>query len=251
MGENELLDMVTTMACMLTKYGAEVYRAEESIRRICRAYGHPEAEIFVIPTEIIITLRRENGEPLTRTCRVTDRTVNLDRIDKYNGLSRHICHSKPRYQTIMQKIDEIETRKIYPKAMNFICNIIIGAVFAFFFGGGAFESISAAICSALIFYVSEKMDKFGSGVFMKSFFCSFAAAVSAVLLSRLGLTEGFDKVIISSFMTLVPGVAITNCMRDFIAGDLLAGIYNLTEALLIAAGMAVGAGVVIAAAVAV
>ena len=63
--------------------------------------------------------------------------------------------------------------------------------------------------------------------------------------------NAFDKVIISSFMTLVPGVAITNCMRDFIAGDLLAGIYNLTEALLIAAGMAVGAGVVIAAAVAV
>ena len=44
-------------------------------------------------------------------------------------------------------------------------------------------------------------------------------------------------------MTLVPGLAITNSMRDIIAGDLLAGVTKTTEALLIGAGIAVGAAI--------
>ena len=36
-------------------------------------------------------------------------------------------------------------------------------------------------------------------------------------------------------------LTLTNCMRDFIAGDFLAGLYTMTEALLVAIGMAVGA----------
>ena len=48
-------------------------------------------------------------------------------------------------------------------------------------------------------------------------------------------------------MTMVPGITLTNCMRDFIAGDFLAGLYTMTEALLIAIGMAVGAAAAIAA----
>ena len=68
----------------------------------------------------------------------------------------------------------------------------------------------------------------------------------AVIISRCGLTDGFDKVIIGASMNLVPGIILTNCMRDFIAGDFLAGMYTLIEALLIAVGMAVGAASAIA-----
>jgi uncharacterized membrane protein YjjP (DUF1212 family) len=44
-------------------------------------------------------------------------------------------------------------------------------------------------------------------------------------------------------MTLVPGVAITNAMRDVIAGDLLAGTMKGVEALLIALALAAGTAV--------
>ena len=44
-------------------------------------------------------------------------------------------------------------------------------------------------------------------------------------------------------MTLVPGVAITNSMRDVIAGDLMAGMVRGLEALLVALALALGTGV--------
>lgn len=46
-------------------------------------------------------------------------------------------------------------------------------------------------------------------------------------------------------MLLVPGIIITNAVRDIIAGDYLAGITRGSEAFLIAVAIAVGTGVVI------
>lgn len=246
MGEKELLEIVTEIAVKLTQYGGEIYRAEESVMRICSAYGHSEAETFIIPAGIIITIKDRNGRPVTSTCRVKDRTVNLDRVDRYNSLSRYICRAKPVYQVIRREINRIEERRVYGRLTNFLCNIIIGAAFALFFGGGAAEAFCAALSAAIIFLVEEGLSRNNSGIFMKSVFCSMSGAVLALLLSRTGLTESFDKVTISALMTLVPGVAITNCMRDFIAGDLLAGLYTMTEAVITAAGIAVGAGTVLA-----
>ena len=50
---------------------------------------------------------------------------------------------------------------------------------------------------------------------------------------------------ISSLMLLVPGLAITNAIRDTIAGDTLSGLARATDAFLSAISIAVGAGFVL------
>ena len=55
-----------------------------------------------------------------------------------------------------------------------------------------------------------------------------------------------DAIIIGMLMTLVPGIVFTNAMRDFMAGDCIAGMIKLTEAILIGAGIAVGVSVSLA-----
>ena len=51
-----------------------------------------------------------------------------------------------------------------------------------------------------------------------------------------------DIVIISSIMPLVPGVAITNAVRDSLQGDYISGCARILEAFLIAAAIAIGIG---------
>ena len=46
-------------------------------------------------------------------------------------------------------------------------------------------------------------------------------------------------------MLLVPGLAITNAIRDTIAGDFLAGLTKAAEAFLIAISIAVGSGAIL------
>ncbi len=52
-----------------------------------------------------------------------------------------------------------------------------------------------------------------------------------------------DKIIIGSVMPLVPGLVITNAIRDLISGHLVSGITKGAEALLTA--MAIGSGIAI------
>ena len=72
---------------------------------------------------------------------------------------------------------------------------------------------------------------------------SMTAALVAIAQVILGLGQNLDLIIIGAFMGLVPGVALTNFMRDVLAGDLFAGITKLTESLLTATALALGAGI--------
>ena len=55
-----------------------------------------------------------------------------------------------------------------------------------------------------------------------------------------------DTVIISSIMPMVPGVAITNAIRDTLRGDYISGGARALEAFVTAAAVAIGVGVGIA-----
>ena len=55
--------------------------------------------------------------------------------------------------------------------------------------------------------------------------------------------KALDKIIIGALMALVPGIAITNAMRDIMAGDMVSGISKGAEALLIGAAIALGTAI--------
>ena len=56
MNLNKLLKVSTLAGKILLESGAETYRVEETIVRICLAFGAENAESFVIPTGIIVTI---------------------------------------------------------------------------------------------------------------------------------------------------------------------------------------------------
>jgi uncharacterized membrane protein YjjP (DUF1212 family) len=68
-----------------------------------------------------------------------------------------------------------------------------------------------------------------------------AIAVTAVTLTGLG---NIDKIIVGAIIPLLPGLAMTNAIRDTIMGDLISGSARFTEALLSAVGIAGGVGIV-------
>lgn len=249
MNEWELLDILIRIGRAMTVYGAETYRVEDSLKRICAAYGHTEAEIFAVPSYIEMTVICKDGTPVTRSCRIKYSEANLGRLDRYNSLSRYICRTMPSYEKVISKIELTEKSPEYPRFMMCFGSFAAGAAFSLLFGGNWKDAAAAAMISGLIYLIGEYLDKIDSGTFMRSICCSAVLTMLAVFSSRIGFTAGFDKVIIGGIMVLVPGVTMTNCMRDFLAGDYISGMYRLAEALLDAAGIAVGSGIVVAAVV--
>lgn len=77
--------------------------------------------------------------------------------------------------------------------------------------------------------------------FFAEFFAALIISMIAMLSIRYGYGVEIDKIIIGSVMPLVPGLLITNAVRDLMAGHFMSGLSKGAEAFLTA--FAIGAGV--------
>lgn len=249
---NELLDISSTIGYMLLKYGAEIYRVEDTIYRICKAYGFENTEmknhveVYAIPASLLITIEDNDGITYTTSKRISNRLTDFDKVDALNNLSRRICSLKPEHEETIQQIEQIKSRKTYPYSIRVISFVIVGFTFALFFGGKIPDAIIGGITGAIIKILLSYLSKFKPSLFLESVASAMSASIIAIIALKCGFITDIEYAIIGPLMNLVPGITLTNCMRDFIAGDFNAGIYTMTEALIVAVGMAVGAASIIA-----
>ncbi len=246
MNKQQLLNIASRLGNSMQKNGAETFRVEDSIARVLTALGATDVNVFVINSCFMVSMKSKEGSVASEIRRCTDKTPDLYKIDRLNSLCRKICSEEMDYDSIIAEIDDIESKKVYPFIVKLLGFTIISVGFCFLFGGRLFELLAALIVSVVVHPLIYWMDKLKSGLFFKNIIASGLIALLTILLSAFLFTVQIDKVIIGTFMNLVPGVALTTSMRDIIAGDLISGKNTLTEALIIALGMALGAGLVMA-----
>lgn len=243
MTNDQLLEISTEVGLSLLENGAEIYRVEESVSRILTAYGIESADVFAVPTCIIITIVLDDGHTETRMKRVMNRSTNLDKVSAVNNLCRQFCKEKPDFSNAKEYIEAIQNRKTYSNLVQILMFGLVGFAFTIFFGGNWIDATVSLFGSIILKILLIAMDKFKTNTFFAYTVGSMEIALVAFLFFRIGLVQNMDKVIIGGVMNLVPGVALTNSMRDIIAGDFIAGLTKFVEAIMIAISIAVGTGV--------
>ncbi|MBQ5330956.1 MAG: threonine/serine exporter family protein [Oscillospiraceae bacterium] len=241
----ELTQICVQMAKYMTLYGAEIYRVEDTVRRICKAYSVHRPEIYATPANFIITISDFKGVPVTNSVSIGKRTTNLDRLKRLNDLSRYICSRRPDKDSILEKISEINTRPVYTLPMVMISLFVSGFAYTVLAGGGVVEALISGSITSVTRVISNKLSKVTQSIFFSSIVCSAVMAVITMVLYNFGSVPRFDRIMIGVTTTMVPGTAFTNGMRDFISGDIYSGIHSLTDALITAVGLAVGTGFVL------
>jgi uncharacterized membrane protein YjjP (DUF1212 family) len=240
---SQLSHVAMEMGIILLSNGAETYRVEESMQRICFALGAWEAEIFVVPTTIIITITMPNEPPLTRTRRIHTRKIDLHKVADMNHLSRQICYEPLSYDELITEIHRINTIPSYPYYLHLLSFAFISQLFTLFFGGNFLDSCLGFVIGIGIKLQMDVMGRMETNSFFINIVGGIIASTVAVIAAGLGLTANMNTIIIGSIMTLVPGLVITNSIRDIIAGDYLSGLTKGVEALLIGAAIAAGVAV--------
>jgi uncharacterized membrane protein YjjP (DUF1212 family) len=69
---------------------------------------------------------------------------------------------------------------------------------------------------------------------------SFFLCVAALWLVPKGIGQDVNKIIIGNIMLLIPGISLTNSLRDMICGDIMTGMLRFFDAVLVAAAIAAG-----------
>lgn len=223
----------------LLKNGAEVSRVEDTIERICHAYGAIHVEVFCIISVINAAIRMPDGSYSSQIRRVKDISNNFNMLESLNALSRDICKTKPALSEFDEKIHEVKKQKAYPVYVNLLAYGVGAGGFALFFGGNYKDAIVAFVISIIISLIDKYAPHRMTGI-AKTVVSSFVASLLAMLSTRVGIGSNEDVIIIAFIMLLVPGVAFGTAMRDLFCGDLAAGSLKILQACLLALMIAFG-----------
>ena len=235
-----LLDIATDVGYKLAICGAETYRVEESVNRILAAYG-VESEVFSIPNSLIVGIKTDEGKPITRIRRIAFHGNDLDGVERYNSLSRRICAETPDLDTLNTWLKEAECCvNTYPFPLYLIGHFLVGFGFSILFGGTITDSMCSGVCAILVGLASYLMDKVKITPFFGTLVSAFLMTVAAHTFRAVGIASNIDTVVIGALMVLVPGLLITNAMRDVIFGDTNSGMNRIMQVLLIAMAIALG-----------
>ena len=236
----KLFDLAIDIGEQMLISGAEVHRVEESISRMCSALGAKRVDVFIITSSMVVTVHTNDDKTYTETRRVLTTSINFERLHRLNQLSREICEKNLSVQEIEEKLQKAINCKKFPLILEVVCYALRAGAFTLFFGGNMAQMGVSLVIGAIVrcgICFSEKIisnkifDKFLSSVILTSL---------AFLALKMGLIEDVDKVIIGNIMSLIPGIGLTNALRDLFTGDSIAGLLRSIEAVLTALAIAAG-----------
>lgn len=225
---------------IMLRNGAEIYRVEDTITRICSAYSAIRVDVFAITSHIILTVQLEEEAPFTQT-RLVSRysTPNLDYLNRLNEFSRYVCRNTPNVTTFFGKLKQIP-KKNYPLFVKCIANSMIAASFTFFAGGLPLDALISALIATLLGIVSHPLSGMSSNRVFTTFCSAVFCGILASVFVKAGLPINIDRVVMGDIMILVPGLAFTTSLRDIINGDIISGLMRFSETLFITLSLATG-----------
>ncbi|WP_316570875.1 threonine/serine exporter family protein [Neobacillus sp. YIM B06451] len=238
-----VMEVCMTAGKIMLQSGAETYRVEDTMSRIASAFGLEKSHSYVVPTGIIFTVE-DGGPGITKLIRISQRSTDLQKVTLVNAVSRRISNGEidlNEAANLLAGIDEMS--HTFPLAMQTAAASFASGCFMIMFNGVWMDFIPALIAGALGFLTVSYLEEIVPIKFFAEFCGSLVIGIVSYLLVKAGFGVQLDTIIIGSVMPLVPGLLLTNAVRDLIAGHLVAGISKGGEAALTA--FAIGSGVAI------
>ena len=221
--------------------GAEVSRVEDTVRRILLNFGFLDAQVFVIPGMMVVTV--ECGEDSSRTVikRISGGGQHLGKVSLINSLSREFAERNMSVDEFNERLEKISNEPSYKKwviitaagvgsfAFTYIVNADITASFVALFVGAFVYAVSTLLRH---YKVSRVLVNVLAGLL-----CFVAAYFVIALLNNPPLVE---MVVFGAIIPHLPGVSLVSAMRDIMEGDLVSGSIGLVGAVTVAGSLAAG-----------
>ncbi len=223
----------------ILRCGGEPHRIEDTITRICRAYGAVHTDVFALPSLVIAGIRMSDGTTSSQVRRIYKTANNMYKLDAMNKLSRDVCSGVVGLDEVDSSIAVALNKKPFPKILSLLGGIIAAGGFAVFFGGSLWDGLAAAIAGLVVSLINLHKVKSANQMFY-TVAASFVGAMCGLLLVHFGIGENIDMVMIGTIMLLIPGLAFGNAVRDLLFGDTVSGVIQLVQAILVAIMVAFG-----------
>ena len=162
MKPEQLLKISALAGKILLENGAEIQRTEDTICRICEAYGVEEASAFVIPTGMFLSFSAE-GKTYSRIMRIRGSSLNLERINRVNDISRRCVRQPMPCEEIMAELMQVREVRNYRPMTATLAGGFIAMCFTPFFGGSLSDALAAFPIGMATQFLVQKCRRGGTG----------------------------------------------------------------------------------------
>ena len=232
----EILFFALSLGELMLCNGGEIYRVEDMMLRICNARNISGINVFATPTVIMISYN--DPEKLCIFNRINSRGSDLDKVSMINNLARKFTSTNMSLQEA-KKAMEVIRRKKQNHIVKLIFAGIVASFYAVLFNGSIIDFFIAFILGVVSQAVYDYFNAVAESPFLSNILAGFAIGFFAHISEKF-MGTSIDTIIIGAIMPFVPGLILTNAVRDFIYGDLLSGSSRFFEAILVGTSVAVG-----------
>ncbi|MEH7222326.1 threonine/serine exporter family protein [Bacillus sp. JJ1566] len=242
--KSEIVEICLLAGKIMLESGAETYRVEDTMNRMAAAFGILTSHSYVTPTAIMFSI---SGTEPTNLVRINERSTDLEKVTLVNSISRKISSGDLTLQEAKNELDELLKKDLsYPIWIQIFSAAIASGCFTIMFLGTWTDFLPACVAGGVGFAFFIFIHRLIRIKFFSEILASFVIGIVAYLFIITGIGAELDKIIIGSVMPLVPGLLITNAIRDLIAGHLVSGLSKGAEAFLTALAIGTGIAVVLA-----
>ncbi len=240
---NLAVDVIMLAGTLLIKSGSEIYRVEDTMIRIAHSQGIMDCNVLGMPVAIFFSI---DGSNISRMKRITSSSYNIEKVCEVNQISRSLVAGDMTLMEAKCALKALEKKPLpYSPIEQTLAAVISAPFFSIMFGGNTFDAIGAGLVTIVSFPIFLFMDKYIRINFVSAF---MAALAFGFLAQAWQLFSGFpssaDLIMAGAVMPFVPGIALTNAVRDIMTNHINTGMSRLFESLLIT--LALGAGTSVA-----
>lgn len=267
------LELVTRIGEVLLKNGGEIFRVQQTMQLVAKAYGIPGFQVYVLANGLFVSMQEE-GRTITRPVESGDAagqehlfgqehlasqahlasqvryvplsSVHLGRVAAVNNLSREIVAQKYTVEEASRKIEQIDKLPFTSNAVQTLMSGLGAGAFCILFGGSMLDSAAAFLSGLVLWIFVLFLTARGANKIMVNILASALVTAMGVLFFHLfSFGDSMDMIVIGSIVPLLPGVPLTNSIRDYLNGDYLSGTIRMIDAVLVACCIALGVGIVL------
>ncbi|WEV51834.1 threonine/serine exporter family protein [Lactobacillus sp. ESL0731] len=243
--ENKAIDVGVLAAKILIESGSEMWRVEDTTKRIIDHAASSKAEAFTSLTGVLVSLKNAS---YTRFIQIEKRGINMARINGVNRLSRQYTANQITLDELEAGLNQVQAAK--PQFPIWVQTLAAGFESSFFmfiftqtYDWRDFPL--AFVAGALGYYVTLFLSSRVRIRFISEFFGALVIGLCTVIGVHFHLGFNSQNIIIGAIMPPVPGIPMIIAVRDIFEGNLLSGLERMMECLITLSALAFGIGVVL------
>ncbi|MES2178282.1 MAG: threonine/serine exporter family protein [Gemmatimonadota bacterium] len=229
-----------TMARALHTAGTTAQRLEDSLALIARGLGITNAQFFSTPTSIMCAFGELERQE-THLLRLAPAGPNIGRLSKLDRVVSDVLDTKITTTEALQRVEEIEKA---PSPYGVLVTVFAfglgSAGIARFLGGGVKEILVGAMLGLITGSLEALAEWRPSLERVYEPIAAFVAAFLATSLATLLGPYAASTAILAGIIVLLPGLVLTNAVRELAERHLASGTARLAGAVMILLALVFG-----------